>query len=167
MAGHKKKNAKNRNRILMRDLKAKAALDPDRPTFTNVRPEEALQEALDRAFSWMNYYAKEASKLPRTQLWRETINGRVAHEVLRAEAEARQEVAYLAARSLDLGLAERQLQLNEQTATIMISFIELVVGRLNLTPSQRRALGPTIRESLADFEGTARELTQPRLESVS
>jgi hypothetical protein len=146
--------AGTKNSRLMRDMKARAALDPSRPAFNDVSPEQALQETLDRAYSWMIYWATVADKLSIEDRWRSTINGKIPHEAIRAEAEYRQEVAYLAARALDLGIAERQVALNERTAAALVGVLDQAMDAAGLNKDQRRALGAGLREAI---EGTATE----------
>lgn len=142
------------NSRLMRDMKSKAARDPSKPVFKNIAPEEALQETLDRAYSWMIYWATAADKLSIEDRWRSTINGKIPHEAIRAEAEYRQEVAYLAARALDLGIAERRVALEERTANALIGVLDAAMDAAGLNKTQRRALGAGLREAI---EGQATE----------
>lgn len=67
-------------------------------------------------------------------------------------------VAKYAATAVNMGVAERQVRLAEQQTKLMQRLLEGVMGELELTPEQRRKVGPAIRSQLDVIEGQAREL---------
>ena len=67
-------------------------------------------------------------------------------------------VAKYAATAVNMGVAERQVQLAEQQTRFMGELLEAVMGEIELTPEQRKRVGPAIRNQLAVIEGKSREL---------
>lgn len=148
----KPKRRKTARRLLLREMREMATVDVLNRDFMQVSPEDALQECLNRAYEYMLVFARMAETIPKDKLFRETINGEILHPVIRAESEVRAEVAYLAAKSMDLGLAERQVQLSERTTDIFSEVIEAVMTQIGLNETQRQAVGPALREQMARLQ---------------
>lgn len=148
----------------MRDLRSRAnlqALGTTEDRLKDISPTLALQECLDRAYAYMLFYANEAAKLPESEIWRDTLSGKIPHETIRAERDARAEVAYLAGRALDIGIEEKKVQLAEAAAAMIANLVESVMDEVGLTADQRKRVGPAIRHQLSDIDGEAKPATSP------
>lgn len=144
---------KKRNKALMRELRQRAVTEVENrdSLFRDVSPEDALQTVLNNAHAMMLFYEEEAGKVKKSELWRDTISGRIPHEAIRAAQQSRAEVAHLAGRAIDLGLELRKVNLAERNADILTVFIESVMNEVGLNPAQRRKLGPAIRLTIANM----------------
>lgn len=125
-------------------------------------PAVALQEVLDRSLVMMRYAASQADELDSDSLfvsgWTGGENGsfaKVPHEWLRLEADLRQEVATLAGRMVQLGIADRAVALEEAKAAILINAILAAARKSGIARDQIKALGPAIREELQTITGAA------------
>ena len=58
----------------------------------------------------------------------------------------------------DMGIEDRKLHVAEAQTALMGRFVEGVLGRVELTPEQRKAIGPAVRAELATINGTASEV---------
>lgn len=56
-----------------------------------------------------------------------------------------------------MGIEERRVKIAEIQTTLMTRMIEAVVGELDLTPAQRKKVGPAIRKALPVIAGTGTE----------
>lgn len=74
------------------------------------------------------------------------------------QERAMDRVARYAATAVGMGVAERQVQLAEQQTRLMGVLLEAVASDLDLTPAQRKKLGPAIRKNLQVIEAQAKEV---------
>lgn len=70
----------------------------------------------------------------------------------------RDRLARFAKVASDMGIEDRKLHVAEAQTALMSRFVEGVLGRVGLTPEQRREIGPAVRAELATINGTASEV---------
>ncbi len=67
-------------------------------------------------------------------------------------------VAKYAATAVNMGVQERQIKLAEEQTRLMAQLLEGVMSEVDLTPAQRKRVGPAIRNQLAIVEAKAVEV---------
>lgn len=133
---------------LVRDA---AELGVERPTGTTAGA--VLQEVLDRTVGHYRYAASEVDKLTLQEFWVHGVDD-VGNTIVepnkwyKLESELRAEIVRLASRMEDLGLAERQVQLEEARAALVVAAIRDAAREAGLNQAQMRKLGQGLRSRL-------------------
>lgn len=114
---------------------------------------EILQEVLDRAVGGMRYAASEVDKLAPEEFWVSKIDaqGNVLHEPhkwYQLEVQCRAEVERLAGLMSQLGIAERQVQVEEARAVLIIGAIREAAREAGIEPGKVKVMGQKLRDKL-------------------
>lgn len=114
---------------------------------------EVLQECLDRVVGGMRYAASEVDKLSPDEFWVYKIDAQgnrltEPNKWYQLEVQCREEVERLAGMMSQLGIAERQVQVEEARAVLIISAIRDAAREAGIPQKQVRALGQGLRERL-------------------
>jgi hypothetical protein len=127
---------------------AEVALAPETPTA------DVLAWALRRVHGTMLWAAGQAEAVPADKFWVEYVDGQgnVRVEPNRwflLERSMRDEAVKLAARMVDLGLAERAVAVEEAKAVMVAQAVRTAAEAAGLSPEQVVRLGEELRKSLA------------------
>lgn len=115
-----------------------------------VDPYDAVQECLENAVGHMRMFQSIADELdPETELWRDTIAGRLPHEAIRALERTRIEVNQIAAGMIKLGLDERRQKVDEAKVAMLGAALALAADDAGLGAADKRKLGAALRSRLA------------------
>lgn len=114
-----------------------------------------LQECLERAVGGMRYAASEVDKLSPEEFWVERIDAQGNRLVepnkwYQLEQDARAEVERLAGMMAQLGIAERQVRVEEAKAALIVAAIRDAAREAGLSGAQMRALGSGLRKRLEE-----------------
>lgn len=120
-------------------------------------PIDALQECLDGAVSMLRWAGVKAAKVPDDKVMVMTAFGPIPNQYVRLEQDMRKEVAGLAARMVDLDIADRSVRLQEAKAMLIVQAIQAAARKAGIPRDQIKLLGPALRDELLTIEGTARE----------
>jgi hypothetical protein len=112
-------------------------------------PIEALQMCLDRAVEHWRVAMAAVDKIEEGNLFEDTINGKMPHHWFRLENQLRQEVTRLSAAMINLGIAERQVRVQEAQAMLLAKMVRDAAVEAGLPQEQVRALGRALREQAA------------------
>jgi hypothetical protein len=103
----------------------------------NADPAEAVQEVLDNLISAYQYATQKMMELPTDEYWVDTLGGKVVHEWIREQERLGLQVVHVAGKASAMGLAERQVRLQEAQAAIFASVVDEVLKSLGLGTEQR------------------------------
>lgn len=81
------------------------------------------------------------------------------HPMLRLKWSAEERLVKYAKTASDIGVDTAKLRIQAAQTQLMATFIENVLGKLDLTPEQQAMVGPTIRRELAVVSGQGQEKT--------
>lgn len=117
-------------------------------TAIQVTPGQAVQAVLNVAAGQFAYATAMVGGLAEAQMFEETIAGVVPNRWVRLQMNIMDKISKYSRAAADMGISERQMQLAEAQTAMMGQLLEAVMDRLDLTPSQRKQVGPAIREAL-------------------
>lgn len=139
----------------------------------DVHPHEALLQCLRITAGEVRYCDQQIRRLEEDELFErpatETLAVMPSGRVVVAEekrgfevisrwvqwrSSALDRLARYSKMALDVGIEERQIQLAEREADLIGRYFEAVLGDLELTPAQQKALGPAMRRHLSLVEKT-------------
>lgn len=118
-----------------------------------IDPGAALQLTLDRAVSMLTFAGAKADALNEDEITVHTAFGPVDHQWIRLERELRQEVAGIAARMVQIGIAEHHLRLKEAQATLLLQAILAAARDAGIPRDKVKRLGPALRTHLEVVQG--------------
>lgn len=122
-----------------------------------VTPGQAIQAVLNVAAGQFAYATAMVGGLSEEQMFEQTMDGAVPNRWVRLQLSIMDRIKQYARAASDMGIAERQINLAEAQTAMMGELLERVMGRLDLTPAQRKAVGPAIREELPALMAGAAE----------
>lgn len=117
-------------------------------TAIEVTPGQAVQGVLNLASGQLAYATAMVGGLDEAQMFEETIAGVVPNRWVRLQLQLEDKIVKFARAAADMGISERQMQLAETQTAMMGRLLEAVMDKLELTPEQRKGVGPAIREAL-------------------
>jgi hypothetical protein len=117
-------------------------------TAIQVTPGQAVQAVLNVAAGQFAYATAMVGGLDEAQMFEETIAGAVPNRWVRLQISIMDKIARYSRAAADMGINERQMQMAEAQTAMMGSLLEAVMAKLDLTPAQRKQVGPAIREAL-------------------
>lgn len=117
-------------------------------TAIEVTPGQAIQAVLNVAAGQFAYATAMVGGLDEAQMFEETIAGVVPNRWVRLQMQIMDKLKQYSRAAADMGINERQMQMAEAQTAMMGSLLEAVMDRLELTPGQRKEVGPAIREAL-------------------
>jgi hypothetical protein len=105
----------------------------------------------------MRYAASEVDKLSPDEFWVQKVDAQgntlvEPNKWYQLEERCREEVGKLAGLMSQLGIAERQVQVEEARAMLVVAAIRDAARDAGLTQAQTRALGSALRTRLRDAE---------------
>lgn len=110
-----------------------------------VNPHQAILGVLRLAAGELAYVNSQVRGLD--DVWTE---GGSRSAWLKWQAECEERVARFAQMAVAMGVAQRQVELAEQQTQAIVGIIEAIADRLDLSPGQRKKLGPALREVVVD-----------------
>lgn len=117
-------------------------------TAIEVTPGQAIQAVLNVSAGQFAYATAMVGGLSEAQMFEETIAGVVPNRWVRLQMQIMDKLKQYSRAAGDMGISERQMQLAEQQTAMMGDLLEAVMAKLDLTPVQRKQVGPAIREAL-------------------
>lgn len=127
----------------------------------NMDPAEAVQRVLDNVMSMYDYATQQVFTLAEDEYFRESLGGPVVHEWIREQERLGLQVVHVAAKASAMGLAERQVRVQEAQAALFAIVVEQVLQELGLGNEDRHRAHTLIAAKLEDpavLEGTARAI---------
>ncbi len=118
-----------------------------------VTPGQAIRAVLHDSAGTFAWLTAMAGALTEEQMVEQGIGGARLNMWIRLRAEEGDRLAQIAKTAAAMGLDERQVQMSERMTAMMGSLLEAVMDKIDLTPKQREAMGPAIRESLPMLMG--------------
>jgi hypothetical protein len=113
-----------------------------------VTPGQAIQAVLNVAAGQFAYCTAMVGGLSEEQMFEMTEGGAVPNRWVRLQLSIMDRISKFSRAAADIGINERQMQLAEAQTEMMGSLLEAVMNRLELTPKQRKQVGPAIRAEL-------------------
>mgnify|MGYP006150958511 CR=1 FL=1 len=147
------------NRRLMLEVR-KEASEFAEGLARNVDPASAVQFVLDNIASAYEYATQQMWTIPEEEYWRDTIAGKIPHEWVREQERLGLQLVHVAGKAAAMGLAERQVRMQEAQAAIFATVVEAVLVEVGLDGDKRRLVHQGIAMRLDDIVGTATELTE-------
>jgi hypothetical protein len=114
----------------------------------SVTPGQAIQAVLNTAAGQFAYATAMVGGLSEAQMFEEAIGGAVPNRWVRLQLNIMDRLAKYTRAAADMGINERQMKLAEVQTAMMGKLLEAVMDKLDLTPKQRKQVGPAIREAL-------------------
>ena len=124
-------------------------------------PADAVQMILDNMTTAYEYATQNVMELEVDEYFQETITGKRLHPWIVEQERLGLQNVHVAAKASSMGLAERQVRLQEQQAAIFATVFEAVMVEAGLDNHLRRKIHEGIALKLDDIEGTAAELPAP------
>lgn len=120
-----------------------------------IDPADALQFVLNRGVALLAYASERVDTLPEDELYISTPFGPVECAWLVMEEKLRKEVGYTAARMVDIGIADRAVQLEEAKAALFVRAVMEAAREAGISRDKIKQLGPAIRVQLELLSGEA------------
>lgn len=121
-------------------------------------PAEAVQMVLDNMTTAYEYATQQVMELPVDEYFVDTVTGKRLHHWIVEQERLGLQIVHTAAKAAAMGLAERQVRLQEQQAAIFATVVEAALTAAGLNADQRRSIHEGIATRLEDIQGTAEEL---------
>lgn len=121
-------------------------------------PAEAIQQILDTMVARWQYASQQVWSLREDEYFVDTIAGKRLNEWIAEEERLALQIVHTAAKAANMGLAERQVRLQEQQAAIFATVVEAALKNAGIDSETRRSIHQGISTKLDDIVGTAREL---------
>lgn len=116
-----------------------------------VTPGQAIQAVLNLAAGQLAYVTAMVGGLDESQMFELTDAGAVPNRWVRLQLRIMSDIKQYSRAASDMGISERQMQLAEQQTEMIGSLLNAVMDSLDLTPKQRKEVGPAIREKLPEL----------------
>lgn len=125
----------------------------------NMDPAAAITEILDNLMVMYRYAMEQVAALPEEEYFRSAMGGHIPHEWVREQERLALQTVHVAGKAVAMGLAERQVILQEQQAALFSHVVEAAMVKFGLDMDTRRQLHAAIADRLEDLaKGTAVEL---------
>lgn len=112
----------------------------------DANPVDVIQETLDGLVADLRFTQKMVDQLPETDLWRDTMVGRIPNEWIRLRDEYRQEASALAGSMITRGIAERAVNVRAAQAALMATMVKEAMRRAGLPQEAIRSVGDELRQ---------------------
>lgn len=122
-------------------------------------PADAVQMVLDNMTSCYEYATQQMMQLEEEEYFVETLGGKRLHPWIVEQERLALQIVHVAGKAAGMGIAERQINLQEQQAALFATVVEAALVQAGLGSEQRRIVHQEIATRLEDIEGTAVELT--------
>lgn len=160
---------KMRHRRLLAEVRSQAAefaVGLDR----GVDPAEAIQRILDNMMTAYEYALEKMFTLQEDEYFTDTITGKVLNPWVREQERLALQITHVAGKAAAMGLAERQVRLQEQQAAIFATVVEAALVRAGIGSDERRKVHENIAVGLDDITlgaDAVRDISkQPELEAA-
>lgn len=117
-----------------------------------VDPVDALQLSLDRGVAMLGVLMEMVDDLTVEELFISTPFGPVTNAYVEAEAKLRKEVHHMAARMVDIGIADRAVRVREAQAMLIVRALTEAAREAGIPRDKVRALGPALRNHLLTMD---------------
>lgn len=124
---------------------------------SNMDPAEAVQEVLDHIMAAYRYATEKMFTLTEDEYWVETLGGKRQNEWITEQERLALQVVHIAGKASSMGLAERQVRLQEAQAAIFAQLVEAALQAAGIDSDKRRAVHERIAAGMEDIDGTARD----------
>lgn len=121
-------------------------------------PAEAVQIILDNMMSAYEYATQQVWTLEEGEYFEETIAGKRLNPWIVEQERLSLQIVHVAAKAAAMGLAERQVQMQEQQAALFAAVVEAALVQHGMPSEERRQVHQKISVGLDDIIGTARAL---------
>lgn len=148
-----KKRRRNENRKLLHNAKRITGMTAEQLEIGHVDPVDAIQQVLDRTYAQLVVASREADNVPSTELWRDTMVGRLPNEWVRLEEDLRTQVQQIAGKMLHLNIEDRKAHASELIAAAIAPVLSAIIKDLKLTPEQKKKAPEIVRGHLQLLEG--------------
>jgi hypothetical protein len=126
-----------------------------------VTPGQAIQAVLNLAAGHLAYATAMVGGLSEAQMFEVTDAGVVPNRWVRLQLSVMDRIKQYSRAAADMGINERQMNLAEAQTAMMGELLERVMGRVELTPKQRKLVGPAIRQELPALAAAANKEQLP------
>jgi hypothetical protein len=124
-----------------------------------VSPSEAITGIMAQTAGTLAYCTMKVAELDEDEVFVGQENQRL-NKWVRWLERTQDRLAKFAGMAVAMGVAEKQGALAEAQTQFIGKLMERVLGDLDLTPAQKKKLGPSIRKHTADIQGSATERTR-------
>lgn len=125
----------------------------------NQDPAEAVQFILDNMITAYEYATQNVMQLPEEDYFVEVLGGKRLHHWITEQERLALQIVHVAGKAAGMGIAERQVRLQESQAAIFATVVEAALQQAGLNAELRRSVHQGIATRLEDIEGTAVELS--------
>lgn len=129
----------------------------------NIDPGEAVQEILDQIHAAWQYATMKVALLDEDDYFQTSMGVEVPNVWIREQERLGMQAVHVAAKASAMGLAERQVQIQEAQAALFQTVVEAALVKAGLPLDQRQNVHQAIATGLEDIEGTAEELDRSRM----
>lgn len=146
-----------RNRRLLAEVHEEARQSV-RGMHPSVDPADAITEILSNYMAMYRYATMKTITLTEEEYWRDTLGGPIPNEWIREQERLGMQVVHIAGKAAAMGVAERQVRIQEAQAVIFATVVDAALKELGLQDDQRRRVHELVATKLEDIEGTASAL---------
>jgi hypothetical protein len=114
---------------------------------------QASPEVLDGLTADLRLTQKMVDTLPESQLWRDTMVGRLPNEWIRLRDEYRDRTAALAGSMVARGIAEKAVNVSAARAALMATMVKEAMRRAGAPPELIQATGDHLRQLAEEAAG--------------
>jgi hypothetical protein len=111
----------------------------------DANPVDVIQETLDGLVQDLRFTQRMVDTLPESELWRDTMVGRIPNEWVRLRDDYRQQAAHLAGSMVARGIAEKAVNVRAAQAALMATMVKEAMRRAGLPQESIRAVGEELR----------------------
>lgn len=141
---------KMQHRRLLAEVRQEAAAFA-RGLDRGIDPAEAVQRILDNMMSAYEYALEKMFTLAEGEYFHDTMTGKVVNPWIREQERLALQITHIAGKAAAMGLAERQVRLQEQQAAIFATVVEAALTAAGVGTDQRRRVHESIAARLDDI----------------
>jgi hypothetical protein len=124
----------------------------------NADPATVVQVVLDNIYTAYEYATQQVMELTEDEYWFEALGGKIPNHWIREQERLGMQLVHVAAKASAMGLAEREIHLQEAQAALFASVLDAALKEAGLTIDQRHGIHVGVSRRLDDIEGTAKEI---------
>lgn len=126
-------------------------------------PADAVQQVLDQIMDRYEYASQQVYQLDESEYYVKTITGQALNEWIREEERLALQIVHIAGKAASMGLAERQVRLQEQQAAIFATVVDAALVAAGLEGDVRRSIHEGIAVRMDDIVGHAEQVAPKEL----
>lgn len=119
----------------------------------DANPVDVIQETLDGLVQDLRFTQRMCDTLPESELWRDTMVGRIPNEWIRLRDDYRSQAAALAGSMITRGIAEKAVNVRAAQAALMATMVKEAMRRAGLPQESIRAVGEELRTLAEEATG--------------